>query len=213
MQSEEDLVRGAAEIVHRIIDLPHLHVGLFEQALVQRTVAARYLFGLGERLEHPMSASKGSRQQFACLIETRCQFDRPPHALFLIAQGKIVAGLVLLAKTIDEIEIEGIANPVLGLPQGMFGRRRQHVMAAGADADDRQMALSPAAMAGEIPIVGRLGDSEGSALALDLGHDEAAFGPREGKGRRFRHAGNAYFLRHQDRWRDEPRFLGPEALG
>ena len=43
-------LRGATEVVHRVVNLPHLHVGLFEQALVQRAVAAGDLLGLDERL-------------------------------------------------------------------------------------------------------------------------------------------------------------------
>ena len=41
---------GAVEVVHRVVDLPHLDVGLFQQTLVERAVTARDLLGLGERL-------------------------------------------------------------------------------------------------------------------------------------------------------------------
>ena len=109
-----------------------------------------------------------------------------------------------------QIEIAGVAHPVLGVVEQRARLRGTPVRAAGTEADDRKTPLWPADTGG-VERRGRAGNRAGGALRSGLGDDQFTFRPDRGQRRALRHPVAAGHREHRGRRIGKPRSLRLES--
>ena len=137
--------------------------------------------------------------------------ERKAAALDLGTERELVARLAGGGGA-DQVEIEAVADQLLGLGQQALRLARAPAQVARPEADDGEPALGAADGAG-IEVVRRQGDGAGDPLALALGHQEAAFRTDCREGGAFGDTPAAGLAEDDLGGRCEASGLGEQALG